>query len=732
MATRALITIVANKGGDSGEYNVKAYGATGDGVTNDRTAINTAITAAVASGGYLFFPQGTYKVSSNLTINCHVYFTKGAMLSIDNGVIVTITGNIEAKAFQIFSGSGTVSFVGNYVEKEAYPQWWGVVGDGATNNTTALNTCFTAADTGGIPVIFPKGTYNFDNTITIGSSIKLVDMSRATMAFTAATGTYVPAIVVGDSTVATRPSYNTYLGLNVDRTNISTWADEGDIGIQVYNANNCYFTDIKVYDFCIGLQCIAKPSASTDRGFSYNNIGLNIFSRCKVGVDLTNTADNGSYNGWVNQNIFNGGRFAGSTDASHNTLARYGIRLDHHVSSTYTGFNNNVFNNPCFEMGASVTSGEAIGILLGGGMTQNRFEGVRDEDNDYILKCIDTASLNIVSTAYGDGLISDTSSYKGSNIVRTTKTEYKKDSVIPVFQSGRLSEKAMYDGASVTLPAPIFYTRYNTITRGYGSSYLTLTSSGMGYSSGTLLGIGVRIDTSLHKSFSVSHDGTAVNYYFVCYDSNGAHIDADAGTYLWSLNPARSISKQTYFVSSGKCYYSQEVNSFDFKVHDDVKSVDIILAVDIGYTIQSFSILALDTTYASPVMDVYEPAGGWWQCNGTASPKKYWKSYKVNRKIWQAVTATGGYTGWTCVNQKDTTLTDGEPQAETVMKVGDSTSMLATDIVGVALDSGAIHWTTIASVDSGTQITLTDALPSVAAAGKAVYTNRWLGFGAIA
>src|SRR4249920_2907489 len=41
--------------------NVKdaAYGAAGDGVTNDTTAINNAI-AAVAAGGTLYFPPGRY------------------------------------------------------------------------------------------------------------------------------------------------------------------------------------------------------------------------------------------------------------------------------------------------------------------------------------------------------------------------------------------------------------------------------------------------------------------------------------------------------------------------------------------------------------------------------------------------------------------------------------------------------------------------------------------------
>lgn len=46
--------------------NVKAYGAKGDGVTDDTTAINNAENAITAAGGILYFPNGTY-IHSGLT-----------------------------------------------------------------------------------------------------------------------------------------------------------------------------------------------------------------------------------------------------------------------------------------------------------------------------------------------------------------------------------------------------------------------------------------------------------------------------------------------------------------------------------------------------------------------------------------------------------------------------------------------------------------------------------------
>lgn len=51
-------------------YNVKAYGALGDGSTNDTVAIQAAIDAAeAADGGVVFFPVGEYVVAG-LTLDC--------------------------------------------------------------------------------------------------------------------------------------------------------------------------------------------------------------------------------------------------------------------------------------------------------------------------------------------------------------------------------------------------------------------------------------------------------------------------------------------------------------------------------------------------------------------------------------------------------------------------------------------------------------------------------------
>jgi hypothetical protein len=48
--------------------NVKTFGAAGDGIIDDRTAIQNAINSAMTSGKILYFPTGTYKCTGGLVV----------------------------------------------------------------------------------------------------------------------------------------------------------------------------------------------------------------------------------------------------------------------------------------------------------------------------------------------------------------------------------------------------------------------------------------------------------------------------------------------------------------------------------------------------------------------------------------------------------------------------------------------------------------------------------------
>src|SRR5215813_13764391 len=57
---------VVDQGGQV--YNVKAYGAIGNGVADDAPAINAAIQALPSSGGIVFLPAGTYRLTTSINI----------------------------------------------------------------------------------------------------------------------------------------------------------------------------------------------------------------------------------------------------------------------------------------------------------------------------------------------------------------------------------------------------------------------------------------------------------------------------------------------------------------------------------------------------------------------------------------------------------------------------------------------------------------------------------------
>ena len=77
-----LFFIVINALGQNGIYNVKTFGATGNGQTSDTKAINTAIdSAANAGGGRVYFPAGNYLSGSiHLKSNISLYLEQGATL----------------------------------------------------------------------------------------------------------------------------------------------------------------------------------------------------------------------------------------------------------------------------------------------------------------------------------------------------------------------------------------------------------------------------------------------------------------------------------------------------------------------------------------------------------------------------------------------------------------------------------------------------------------------------
>jgi hypothetical protein len=87
-----------------GGVNVKWFGATGDGTTDDYDAVERADNAGTA-----YFSDGVYRISQNLTLSATAIFARNAAFSIDTGITVILaTGyGTEPKNYNV--GLGTLS-----------------------------------------------------------------------------------------------------------------------------------------------------------------------------------------------------------------------------------------------------------------------------------------------------------------------------------------------------------------------------------------------------------------------------------------------------------------------------------------------------------------------------------------------------------------------------------------------------------------------------------------------
>lgn len=95
-------------------YDVREYGAAGDGITNDTAAISDAIAAMAASGSALYFPAGNYLVTQVLLSGLTGFAILGEGATITGSdqtqAILRLSGcaNFEIRGLQIAHASATV------------------------------------------------------------------------------------------------------------------------------------------------------------------------------------------------------------------------------------------------------------------------------------------------------------------------------------------------------------------------------------------------------------------------------------------------------------------------------------------------------------------------------------------------------------------------------------------------------------------------------------------------
>lgn len=96
------------------QVNVRSFGATGDGTTDDTTSIQNAANAAAAMGQPLFFPPGTYLHNSTVTFSGIVVNGSGGACVLqagdpDNTAVILTGANVSLRNFVVSSAGLTSS-----------------------------------------------------------------------------------------------------------------------------------------------------------------------------------------------------------------------------------------------------------------------------------------------------------------------------------------------------------------------------------------------------------------------------------------------------------------------------------------------------------------------------------------------------------------------------------------------------------------------------------------------
>jgi hypothetical protein len=106
--------------------------------------LNAAVAAMTLTSGSVVVSGAAISLTGNLTVpsNVGIIVTPGG--SINQGIHpLAINGPFEAPLCRVFFGTGAVTFAAGAV-KETYPEWWGAVGDGSTDSTSAIQAAINA------------------------------------------------------------------------------------------------------------------------------------------------------------------------------------------------------------------------------------------------------------------------------------------------------------------------------------------------------------------------------------------------------------------------------------------------------------------------------------------------------------------------------------------------------------------------------------------------------------
>lgn len=267
-------------------------------------------------------------------------FRTNTLLSFDSaGAVALLPIQPDNNTTVIAQGSATARTLAarfadmvNVLDHGAVPDWNGTTG---TDNTAAFASAFAYAASTARMVFVPYGDFYAASPLWLQEGA-LGIMMQGTLY---SPGGFVALTLGGNG--ATRNQNKVYGPVRVLRTTQSNWSSEADIGVRIWNADNCVCAIERSEKFTIAVQLASDLRGVEDSDFFYGRL-----IDAKVGVDMRTF--NPGPDSYVNSCRHYGGHFANSSSTNQGTN-RFGVRLSREAGA-YDLHNSHTFYSPAFEL----------------------------------------------------------------------------------------------------------------------------------------------------------------------------------------------------------------------------------------------------------------------------------------------------------------------------------------------------------------------------------------------
>ena len=614
---------------------------------------------------------------------------------------------------------------------------FGAVGDGTTDDTTAITAAIAGVSVGGV-LFFPAGTYRTTSTITVQKNISWIMEGGSVLNYVTASNT--PAVFFD------YPMNNVDIVMGVNRATLN-WASGAD-GIKFVDMIDSRLSITSAVNHRRGLAL----DASAATGFGAGSIAYNKFTLGKIWNNKFGVFCESSGGAFINTNDFRSGRFT-LTPAVSAAMTEEAFGIYHKDAGTTTYF------APSLE-GVGNATYKFVFVHFDTGAKWNTLlqPYIESDPTSVIMRVSDTAKYNrIVGHMASSTQVSvnvQVEEMAGLVNPGTNILDWNSLDNVSLFRGGLQEIFPVTDvysntvqttsGANGNLLAPGFvYQVRSTVSDDYRLSYQTGSNHYLsdGFLSLGDAALGKFIDSRNVKRFWLSaskiagHGSANIVFVVKAYDSSGTKITAAGAVSgnvtnldtesLFAVNADYGGSYTVTSAVDSKCF---------FAVSSSVATIWIGVAPSAGNFIGISGIsLKCDADLPPPLaypdyrrvnatyMDLDE--------EGVSTTAPLGGVIKDGR-VWNIVQASATSQGWWTAARLATTSTASAAAGATAITAASVSGVTASDIIGIVLTEASTsnkrwHWTTVTSV-AGSTINFTLAIPAgySAASGTQLLTYR--------